>query len=78
MSVLSLLITTNICPEAIGGGIPDVKTVLSGLISPAVLSVRLVVAKLLGLTFALIGGLSVGKEVREINISRVLVMCCFL
>jgi hypothetical protein len=42
MSLVSVVITNNICPEAVGGGIPDVKTVLSGLISQPILSVRLV------------------------------------
>ena len=42
MSWVSVVITNNICPEAVGGGIPDVKTVLSGLISQPILSVRLV------------------------------------
>jgi len=42
MSWVSVVITNNICPEAVGGGIPDVKTVLSGLISKPILSVRLV------------------------------------
>jgi len=42
MSLVSVVITNNICPEAVGGGIPDVKTVLSGLISEPILSVRLV------------------------------------
>lgn len=64
MSLVAVVITNNVCPEAVGGGIPDVKTVLSGLISQPVLSVRLIWAKMLGLVFALIAGLSVGKEVR--------------
>ncbi len=63
MSLVAVVITNNICPEAVGGGIPDVKTVLSGLVSQTVLSVRLIWAKMLGLVFALIAGLSVGKEV---------------
>lgn len=63
LSVIAVVVTNNICPEAVGGGIPDVKTVLSGLISQPVLSVRLIWAKMLGLVFALIAGLSVGKEV---------------
>jgi H+/Cl- antiporter ClcA len=63
MSLIAVVITNNICPEAVGGGIPDVKTVLSGLVSQSVLSVRLIWAKMLGLLFALVAGLSVGKEV---------------
>lgn len=42
LSVISALVTNRICPESVGGGIPDVKTVLSGLISSPVLSIRLV------------------------------------
>jgi H+/Cl- antiporter ClcA len=43
--------------------LPLAQTVLSGLVAPGTLSVRLVVAKLVGLTLALVAGLSVGKEV---------------
>lgn len=68
MSLVAVVITNNICPEAVGGGIPDVKTVLSGLISQPVLSVRLIFAKMLGLVFSLIAGLSVGKEVSAMDV----------
>ena len=41
---------------------PEVKTVLSGVLRPSLLSVRAVAAKLGGVTLAVAGGLSVGKE----------------
>jgi chloride channel 2 len=65
MSLASVLVVNNVCPESVGGGIPETKTVLSGLIWKPILSVRLIWAKMVGLVFALVAGLSVGKEVRR-------------
>eukprot|EP01041_Mallomonas_annulata_P007406 gene7406-15125_t len=62
MTMSSCLITQIVCPEAAGGGVPEMKTILSGTIKPVLLSGQLVFAKAIGLFFALIGGLSVGKE----------------
>ena len=62
MVCISCFITHTLCPEAVGGGIPEMKTTLSGTIKPVLLSAKLIVAKTLGLLFAIIGGLSVGKE----------------
>lgn len=61
-ALLSCFITRNICREAAGSGLPEMKTILSGTIKPVLLSYRLIVAKALGLSTALIAGLSVGKE----------------
>ena len=41
---------------------PEIKSILSGVVLPRYLSYRTFVAKSLGLTFALIGGLSIGRE----------------
>ena len=58
----SLVWTTLLEPEAGGSGVPEVKTVLSGVVRPALLSGRAIGAKLGGVTLAIGAGLSVGKE----------------
>lgn len=62
LAIVSLYMTFSICPDAVGGGIADVKVILSGSVNPDKLSIKLIIAKFLGLGFALASGLSVGKE----------------
>lgn len=62
MSMIACTVTIVVCPEAAGGGVPEMKTILSGVVKPVLLSLRLVFAKSFGLMFALLAGLSVGKE----------------
>ncbi|CAM9140385.1 unnamed protein product [Phaeothamnion confervicola] len=62
LALLSCAVTQWFCPSATGGGIPEMKTVLSGAINPGILSTRLVTVKLTGMVLAKTAGLSVGKE----------------
>lgn len=55
-------LTQTICPSAVGSGLPEMKTVLSGTVKPSLLSFNNMFAKLVGLTLATLAGLSVGKE----------------
>jgi chloride channel 2 len=49
---------------ALGSGIPEVKVIMHGFPLKNYLTFRTLVAKVLGLTVTLGGGLPVGKEVR--------------
>jgi hypothetical protein len=60
-SLLACFLSFTICKESAGSGLPEMKTILSGVIKPVLLSKQLIVAKILGLSFALIAGLSIGK-----------------
>lgn len=62
LALLACWATQTICPESVGGGLSDMKVILSGTIKPVKLSARLILAKITGLAFALAAGLSVGKE----------------
>ncbi|GMH67256.1 hypothetical protein TL16_g04633 [Triparma laevis f. inornata] len=59
---LSNFVTQWVCPEAAGGGLPEVKTLLDGSYKRALVTPRTIVAKSVGLTLAISAGLSVGKE----------------
>eukprot|EP00904_Undaria_pinnatifida_P006780 jgi/Undpi1/3231/HiC_scaffold_15.g06605.m1 len=62
-------ITHYICPCASGGGVPEMKAVLSGASRPGLLSARLVLVKAMGVIAANAAGLSVGKEGPLIHIT---------
>lgn len=49
-------------PTAIGSGIPEMKTILRGVILNEYLTFRTLIAKIVGLTFTLGSGLPLGKE----------------
>ncbi|KAJ1450791.1 chloride channel [Pelagophyceae sp. CCMP2097] len=62
MALASCWLTHAVCPEAAGSGVPEIKTMLSGVVKPSLLSVRALFAKVFGLVLALAAGLSVGQE----------------
>ena len=74
---MSIYLTAVISPLAIGSGIPEMKSILSGGMTQqggSYLSVRTLTAKVLGLTLALGAGLPLGKEGPFVHISCCLVM----
>lgn len=50
-----------------GSGIPEVKVIMSGFKMPNYLTFKTLVAKMLGLTLAIGGGLPIGKEVKILH-----------
>ncbi|VDK17893.1 unnamed protein product, partial [Anisakis simplex] len=62
--ILLAAISTNlIAPQAIAGsGIPEMTTILRGVMMNEYLSMRTLIAKMLGLTLAIGSGLPIGKE----------------
>ena len=72
MSSVSCFVTQTICPEAVGGGLPEMKVILSGTIKPVLISPNMLIAKFVGLTFALLGGLTVGREGPDVHMSCVI------
>lgn len=48
--------------QAIGSGIPEMKTILRGVVLNEYLTFRTLIAKIVGLTFTLGSGLPLGKE----------------
>ncbi|XP_074644384.1 H(+)/Cl(-) exchange transporter 7-like [Tubulanus polymorphus] len=49
-------------PAAAGSGIPEIKCYLNGVKIPGLLSIRCLLAKVVGVVFSVTGGLAVGKE----------------
>ena len=60
-TLLSVL-ATKIDSNAIGSGIPEMKSILTGITLSQYLSLRVMIAKFFGLLFAIVGGLFIGNE----------------
>uniref|UniRef100_A0A7N8XZU0 Chloride channel, voltage-sensitive 1b n=1 Tax=Mastacembelus armatus TaxID=205130 RepID=A0A7N8XZU0_9TELE len=76
-----------VSPQAIGSGIPELKTILRGVVLKEYLTLKAFIAKVIGLTAALGSGMPVGKEVNKPTFSSLYyiltvgcavgVGCCF-
>ncbi|KAM6968301.1 chloride channel protein 1 [Aplochiton taeniatus] len=60
-----------VAPQAIGSGIPELKTILRGVVLKEYLSVKAFVAKVVGLTAGLGSGMPVGKEGPFVHIASI-------
>jgi len=67
----SIAITQLVAPTAAGSGIPEMKSILSGVVLEDYLSLKTFVSKVLGLILALGGGLNIGKEGPYVHISSI-------
>lgn len=59
----------HIMTHSIGAGVPEVKSVLSGVVLRNFLSLKTLVARVMSLIFALAAGFSLGKEGPFIHIA---------
>uniref|UniRef100_A0A8C1K6X2 Uncharacterized protein n=1 Tax=Cyprinus carpio TaxID=7962 RepID=A0A8C1K6X2_CYPCA len=59
--------THIVAPQAAGSGIPEMKTILRGVVLKEYLTLKTFVAKVVGLTCALGSGLPLGKEVNTLR-----------
>ena len=66
------LITKYFAPYAIGSGIPEVKTILSGFIIHGYLGIGTLIGKAISLPLAVGAGLSLGKEGPLVHVAS----CC--
>lgn len=57
--------------KAIGSGIPEMKTILRGVVLNEYLTFRTLVAKIVGLTFTLGSGLPLGKEGPSVHMASI-------
>uniref|UniRef100_A0A6G1SEG5 Chloride channel protein 2 n=1 Tax=Aceria tosichella TaxID=561515 RepID=A0A6G1SEG5_9ACAR len=58
-------------PTAIGSGIPEMKTILRGVVLNEYLTFRTLIAKIVGLTFTLGSGLPLGKEGPSVHMASI-------
>jgi len=70
--MLSALVVRFVSPQAAGSGLPELKSILSGVVLPRYLNYRTFLAKTVGLIFVLSGGLSVGREAPFVLISGII------
>uniref|UniRef100_A0A8C6VNI4 Chloride channel, voltage-sensitive 1a n=1 Tax=Nothobranchius furzeri TaxID=105023 RepID=A0A8C6VNI4_NOTFU len=69
--IFSSLICHLVAPQAIGSGIPELKTILRGVVLKEYLTLRAFLAKVIGLTAALGSGMPVGKEGPFVHIASI-------
>lgn len=67
----SALFAHYVAPQAIGSGIPEMKTILRGVILKEYLTFRTLISKVVGLTFSLGSGLPIGKEGPFVHVASV-------
>ncbi|EHB12535.1 Chloride channel protein 2 [Heterocephalus glaber] len=67
--------TQILAPQAVGSGIPEMKTILRGVVLKEYLTLKTFVAKVIGLTCALGSGMPLGKEGPFVHIAS---MCASL
>lgn len=61
-TAVSAFLVKRFAPHAAGSGVPEIKTVLSGVVMRGYLSIWAVVIKSVGLAFSVAAGLNLGKE----------------
>lgn len=61
--ICSAMFVHYVAPQAIGSGIPEMKTILRGVILKDYLTFRTLISKVVGLTLSLGSGLPIGKMV---------------
>uniref|UniRef100_A0A915KZY3 Chloride channel protein n=1 Tax=Romanomermis culicivorax TaxID=13658 RepID=A0A915KZY3_ROMCU len=73
--LMSAAICQFVAPQAVGSGIPEMKTILRGVVLKEYLTLKTLVAKFLGLILALGTGLPIGKENESMH-SEMLAAAC--
>ncbi|KAK0412108.1 hypothetical protein QR680_006040 [Steinernema hermaphroditum] len=71
LTSFSAIFVHYVAPQAIGSGIPEMKTILRGVILKEYLTFRTLVSKMIGLTLSLGSGLPIGKEGPFVHVASV-------
>uniref|UniRef100_A0A7N6BY85 Chloride channel protein n=1 Tax=Anabas testudineus TaxID=64144 RepID=A0A7N6BY85_ANATE len=69
--IFSSIFCHLVSPQAIGSGIPELKTILRGVVLKEYLTLKAFIAKVIGLTAALGSGMPVGKEGPFVHIASI-------
>ncbi|XP_069038884.1 chloride channel protein 1 isoform X1 [Lepisosteus oculatus] len=69
--IFSSLFCHLIAPQAVGSGIPELKTILRGVVLKEYLTLKAFIAKVVGLTAGLGSGMPVGKEGPFVHIASI-------
>jgi len=77
--LVSSLLTVYVGPGAMGSGVAEIMGTLNGLNLPDVLTIRSLLVKIVGTTFAVSGGLCIGKEGPLLHIGAIMgIVMCYL
>ena len=60
--MVAAVITRYVSPQAAGSGVAEMKVIIRGVVIKEYLSLRTLMAKLVGIPFILASGLGIGKE----------------
>uniref|UniRef100_A0A914QUE4 Chloride channel protein 2 n=1 Tax=Panagrolaimus davidi TaxID=227884 RepID=A0A914QUE4_9BILA len=69
--ICSAMFVHYVAPQAIGSGIPEMKTILRGVILKDYLTFRTLISKIVGLTLSLGSGIPIGKMGPMVHISAI-------
>ncbi|XP_055065569.2 chloride channel protein 1 isoform X1 [Misgurnus anguillicaudatus] len=69
--VFASLFCNLVAPQAIGSGIPELKTILRGVVLKEYLTLKAFIAKVIGLTAGLGSGMPIGKEGPFVHIASI-------
>lgn len=71
-ALIAVLLTVYVGPGAMGSGVPEVMGLLNGVNYPKAIDIATLVVKIIGVEFAVIGNLAIGKEGPLLHIGAII------
>ena len=71
-ALIAVILTVYVGPGAMGSGVPEVMGLLNGVNYPNAIDISTLVVKIIGVEFAVIGNLAIGKEGPLVHIGAII------
>lgn len=71
-ALIAVILTVYVGPGAMGSGVPEVMGLLNGVNYPKAIDISTLVVKIIGVEFAVIGNLAIGKEGPLVHIGAII------
>ena len=71
-ALIAVLLTVYVGPGAMGSGVPEVMGLLNGVNYPKAIDISTLIVKIIGVEFAVIGNLAIGKEGPLLHIGAII------